>query len=144
MPVIFVWNAFGLRFDPRHRWRSAQSTTPSAVKEGPSQTVWVNALQHDFSAALRNAVLSVKELGQMAPADILIVFPEAQTSPADLTLISVDVLFAAEHRTREVREKLAERLKAAAEKLYAAQGETGVYRVEVAIKRFDAQADVYI
>lgn len=141
MPVIFVWNAFGLE-TARQTVRSRQTTTRSAVKEGPTWTVRADTRKSDFDARLRDAVLSMRELGPMAPTDILVVFPKTQVSPPDLTLISIDILFAAEHRTREMREKLAEKLKAAALKAYAEQGIEGECKIEVAVRRFGAQADV--
>lgn len=58
--------------------------------------------------------------------------------------VSVDVLFDKEERTREVREKLAENLKKAALACYAERLSERGYRVEIAIKRFDADSDVYV
>jgi hypothetical protein len=145
MPVIFVWNAFGL--DPQEEALGLSPThTPSAVKKGNASFYALRPRhrEHGLGDRLREAVLSMPELGSMSAGDVLIIFPEAQASPADLTLISVDVLFAAEQRTREVRERLAQKLKDAAMKFYTDVGVAERYKVEVAVRRFDAQADVYL
>lgn len=146
MPVIFVWNAFGIEREEEPLGLSA-TTTPSAVKEGGSASFYPSKPRprhHALGARLREAVLSMPELGTMTAADVLIIFPEAQASPADLTFISVDILFEAPHRTREMRTKLAGKLKEAASAFYAKLGIAEKYKIEVAVRRFDAEADVYI
>ena len=126
MPVLFVWNVF----DPskNRRQRAAPSSPP---------------LREDLDVALRGAVLSVTELGPITSDDILIVYPTCAATPTDLTLVSVDVLFDRPHRTREARVKLAEALRNATLGCYARSDRSHGYRVEVAVRRFDDQADVY-
>jgi hypothetical protein len=130
MPVIFVWNAYGLSTD----------NLPMSHQNLVEQ----RGRRDRLAEALQAAVLSVHELGQMQKGDILVVYPDGAATPSDLTLISVDVLFDKRERTREVREKLAEKLKKAALDCYAKRDKDHGYRVEVAIRRFDPKTDVYL
>lgn len=133
MPVITVHNAFGLR----------------DITFGRDYVSDLRSLHDDKSGmaeALRAATLSVKEFGDMKEGDVAIFMPDGFSSPRNLTFISVDVLFASVQRTREVRMKLAEALKAAALRCYPPHLDfyRGKYQVEVAVRAFDRESDVYI
>lgn len=119
MPVITVWNS-GI----------------DRMVDG-----WRQGLGSEFIRILKEAVISVPELKDTSKDDIAVFLPSGYADPPNLMLVSVDILFDAPERTREVREKLAKRL------LHAARTAFSDFprKIEVVVRApFDTTRDVYL
>ncbi|MFA5854322.1 MAG: hypothetical protein WC866_04545 [Patescibacteria group bacterium] len=141
MPVIVVRNAFALDRKSNTLWR--QNEEAANAERRHQDLVLVTALQ--------DATLAFKGLGEMAREDIAVHIDAGVGLPSDVTLISVEVLFDKPERTIEVRTAFAEALKKAALECYAACKlknqhlvDPKLYKVEVAVRRFDPKNEVYI
>lgn len=144
MPVITVYNAFGLE-------RSLPEVDAVAItNKWLTLSKWKSAM----IAALQAATCSVAELKITDKNDVLVHLLDGMTEPWNVTYISVDVLFDKKERTHDVREKLAKALRDAVDAIYSHRLNEGrnpyatllkhTYKIEVAVRRFNAKTDVYL